>query len=70
MLFPDGNIKDLEEIPAEVLKRVKMVPVKHFRDVAALALGPLPASAPEAKPSWLAPGAVVPKTNPSTQRPS
>ena len=70
VLFPDGNVKDLEEIPAEVLKRVKMVPVKHFRDVAALALGPLPASAPEAKPSWLAPGAVVPKPNPSTQRPS
>ena len=70
VLFPDGNVKDLEEIPAEVLKRVKMVPVKHFRDVAALALGPLPASAPEAKPSWLAPGAVVPQPNPSTQRPS
>ncbi|MEQ1918985.1 MAG: endopeptidase La [Elusimicrobiota bacterium] len=65
ILFPDANIKDLEEIPAEVLKRLKMVPVKHFRDVAALALGPLPAAAPAVKPSWLAPGPVSPTPNPS-----
>ncbi len=70
ILFPDANIKDLEEIPAEVLKRLKMIPVKHFREVATLALGPLPAAAPETKPSWLAPGAVVPNPNPNTQRPS
>ncbi len=70
ILFPDGNVKDLEEIPAEVLKRLKMVPVKHFRDVAALALGPLPATAPSPKPAWLAPGAVSPTPNPNTPRPS
>ncbi|UPT72414.1 MAG: endopeptidase La [Elusimicrobiota bacterium] len=63
VLFPEANKKDLEEIPAEVLKRVKMVPVAHFRDVAALALGAAPASAPEAKPSWFAP-TVSPNPNP------
>jgi ATP-dependent Lon protease len=56
ILFPDGNVKDLEEIPAEVRERVKMVPVKNFTDVAALALGPAPAVLPEAKPAWVAPG--------------
>ena len=56
VLFPDGNVKDLEEIPAEVRERVKMIPVKHFREVAALALGAAP-SLPAAKPAWLSPGA-------------
>jgi ATP-dependent Lon protease len=70
VLFPEANVKDLEEIPAEVLKRVKTVPVKHFRDVAALALGPLSSAAPAAKPAWLAPGAATPNPSPNTQRPS
>jgi ATP-dependent Lon protease len=56
ILFPDGNVKDLEEIPAEVRERVKMVPVKLFSEVAALALGPAPAVLPEVKPVWAAPG--------------
>ena len=56
VLFPDANIKDLEDIPAEVRARVKMIPVKHFREVAALALGAV-AAPPDAKPVWLAPGA-------------
>ena len=60
ILFPDGNIKDLEEIPAEVRERVKMVPVKNFWDVAALALAPAPAVLPEAKPAWVAPGSPIP----------
>jgi ATP-dependent Lon protease len=57
VLFPDGNLKDLEEIPAEVRARVKLVPVKHFSQVASIALGAVVASAPAAKPSWIAPGA-------------
>jgi ATP-dependent Lon protease len=56
VLFPEANVKDLEDIPAEVRARVKMIPVKHFREVAALALGPV-AVPPDAKPVWLAPGA-------------
>jgi ATP-dependent Lon protease len=55
ILFPDGNVKDLEDIPAEVRERVKMVPVKLFADVAALALGPAPAVLPLVKPVWVAP---------------
>ena len=69
ILFPDANVKDLEEIPAEVLKRLKMVPVKHFREVAALALGPLPIAASQTKPSWLAPGAVSTTPHPSKENP-
>jgi len=42
VLFPKGNVKDVEEIPAEVRERLKLVPVAHFQEVAALALGPLP----------------------------
>ncbi len=64
VLFPDANRKDLEDIPAEVLKRLKMVPVKHFRDVAALALGPLPVATPMVKPSWLAPDLPSSTSNP------
>jgi ATP-dependent Lon protease len=46
VLFPAGNVKDLEEIPEEVRSRVKMVPVKTFSEVAALALAPAPAVLP------------------------
>jgi ATP-dependent Lon protease len=54
-LIPEANVKDLEDVPVEVRARLKIVSVKHFREVAALALGPAPVG-PEAKPSWLAPG--------------
>ncbi len=33
VLFPDGNRKDLEEIPADVLKGLKLVPVSTMTDV-------------------------------------
>ncbi len=68
ILFPEGNIKDLEEIPAEVRARVKLVPVKHFREVAGLAFGVSSAPASQVKPVWLAP--VVPAAAPNPQRPS
>jgi len=64
VLIPDSNVKDLEDIPAEVRSRLKIVPVKHFREVAALALGAAPV-APEAKASWLTPGA-APSEQPRT----
>jgi ATP-dependent Lon protease len=38
VLFPDGNRKDLEEIPKEVLADLKMIPVKHVKDALRLAL--------------------------------
>jgi ATP-dependent Lon protease len=33
VLFPDGNRKDLEEIPRDVQKEIKLVPVSTMRDV-------------------------------------
>ncbi len=33
VLFPEANIKDLEEIPKEVLDGLKMIPVKHMDQV-------------------------------------
>ena len=38
VLFPEGNRKDLEEIPKEVTKDVKLIPVKHMDEVLKLAL--------------------------------
>jgi ATP-dependent Lon protease len=67
VLFPDGNVKDLGEIPAEVRERVKLIPVKHFREVAAFALGPAAAAPPDAKPAWLASGAAAPSPPPPPQ---
>ena len=66
VLFPDGNVKDLEEIPPEIRARVKLVPVKHFREVAALALGPAAAEHAAPKPAWLVPAkpAAAPKQPP------
>ena len=56
VLFPEANLKDLEDIPAEVRERVKMVPVTDFRQVAELALGAAPEGAPQSvKASWLPP---------------
>jgi ATP-dependent Lon protease len=50
VLFPEGNVKDLEDIPADVRAGLKLVPVKHFSEVAALALGSVPVVLPVAPP--------------------
>ena len=68
VFFPEANRKDLEEIPAEVQARVKLVAVSHFRDVAALALGERAASLPQTKAPWLA--GVQPAAAPNPTRPS
>ncbi len=39
VLFPEGNKKDLAEIPEDIKSRLKMVPVKHMEQVLSLALG-------------------------------
>jgi ATP-dependent Lon protease len=39
VLFPEGNKKDLEDIPKNVLNKIKMIPVKTMEDVFKLALG-------------------------------
>ncbi len=40
VIYPEGNRKDLEDIPEDVLKALKMVPVEHFDQVLKLALVP------------------------------
>ena len=39
ILYPEGNTKDLEEIPEDIKSHLKMVPVKHMEQVLSLALG-------------------------------
>ena len=38
VLYPQGNVKDLEEIPNEILKDLKMIPVKNMDEVLKVAL--------------------------------
>ena len=38
VLFPEQNQKDLEDIPAEILSDLTMVPVSHFKEVVEVAL--------------------------------
>ena len=46
VIIPDQNKKDLEDIPAEILKKVKIVPVHEVGEVLKLALEKFPPSAP------------------------
>ncbi|MBI5629366.1 MAG: endopeptidase La [Elusimicrobia bacterium] len=60
VLYPELNQKDLEDIPAEILAELKMLPVRAMDEVLSLALGQ--ATAPEMRkaapsgPAWLPPG--------------
>jgi len=47
VIIPDQNKKDLEDIPAEILKKVKIVPVHEVDEVLRLALEKYPPSAPK-----------------------
>ncbi|MCK9582512.1 MAG: endopeptidase La [Endomicrobiales bacterium] len=38
ILFPEGNKKDLIEIPKDILKKIKMIPVAHMDEVLSLGL--------------------------------
>jgi ATP-dependent Lon protease len=40
VLYPEGNQKDLEDIPEDILGELKMVPIRHFQEVLDLALAP------------------------------
>jgi ATP-dependent Lon protease len=46
VIIPDQNKKDLEDIPAEILKKVKIVPVHEVGEVLKLALEKFPPPAP------------------------
>ena len=51
MLIPFQNKKDLEDIPADILKKIKIVPVKMIDEVLKHALEryPSPVARPERK---------------------
>jgi ATP-dependent Lon protease len=38
VLYPEGNQKDLEEIPQDIKKQLKLVPVKHMEQVISFAI--------------------------------
>ena len=39
VLYPEGNKKDLEDIPDDIKSHLKLIPVKHMEQVVSLALG-------------------------------
>ncbi|MBT4138992.1 MAG: hypothetical protein HOE48_13820, partial [Candidatus Latescibacteria bacterium] len=39
VLYPEGNRKDITEIPADIKKKVQLVSVKHMDDVLRLGIG-------------------------------
>jgi ATP-dependent Lon protease len=49
VIIPFQNKKDLEDIPAEILKKVKIVPVQEVSEVLKLALEKYPPPSPKAK---------------------
>ncbi|MDE2237598.1 MAG: endopeptidase La, partial [Elusimicrobia bacterium] len=51
VLYPEGNRKDLEDIPEEVRSELKMIAVKNFREVLELALAPAAASPQKRAPA-------------------
>lgn len=61
VIIPAENSKDLEEIPADVRARVKIIPVSNYHEVAALALAPIPAGK-TARPTWLSSPTGIPPT--------
>lgn len=44
VLFPEGNKKDLTDIPEDIRKKVEMIPVAHMDEVISLAIEKLPAN--------------------------
>jgi len=51
VIIPQQNKKDLEDIPAEILKKVKIVTVAEVNEVLKLALEKYPPAAPKAQPA-------------------
>ena len=50
VLFPDGNKKDLAEIPEDIRKKVEMIPVAHMDEVIKLAIDGSFKDLPKCKP--------------------
>ena len=45
ILLPERNLQDLEELPANVQKDIRFIPVTHMDEVLKLALEPAPKKA-------------------------
>lgn len=59
VIIPEQNKKDLEDIPKEMQKKVKIVPVKEIDEVLKLALEKFPIPIPKAKAKPATPKVVV-----------
>ncbi len=59
VVIPEQNRKDLEDIPKEMQKKVKIMPVKEIDEVLKLALEKFPIPIPKAKPKTATPKVVV-----------
>jgi ATP-dependent Lon protease len=59
VIIPEQNRKDLEDIPKEMQKKVKIVPVKEIDDVLKLALEKFPIPVPKGKVKPATPKVVV-----------
>jgi ATP-dependent Lon protease len=42
VLFPEGNKKDLQDIPKDIKDKIKLIPVKHMDEVLKYSLGKKP----------------------------
>ena len=67
VLYPAANTADLEDIPADILREVKMIPVTNFGEVLELALAPAQrrsAARPRGREAWpqAAPLSIPPPT--------
>ena len=51
VIIPEQNRKDLEDIPPEILKKIKIVPVSEVGEALKLALEKFPPSTPQAPKS-------------------
>ena len=49
VIIPSQNVKDLEEVPKELLKKIKVHPAHTYDDVLALAFEPVKKTAARAK---------------------
>ena len=59
VVIPEQNRKDLEDIPKEMQKKIKIVPVKEIDEVLKLALEKFPIPVPKGKAKAAAPKVVV-----------
>ncbi len=58
VLFPEQNLKDIEEIPGDIQSQVKLIPVRHFDQVLELALSAEAPSRPLGAPLTVPPPAM------------